>query len=122
MRHSLRSKKPSALTIIACVLCEVRNESARSNTKEWDFFYVESEAKERVECKAYNVVKPAYDGTARDRTYSVVGKVWLRRVSLGTVNYKSFPLKTCFHYAQIPFQRGFTVQNIMQSNYSAARL
>jgi hypothetical protein len=38
-------------------------------------------------------VKPAYDGTARDRTYAIVGKVWLRRVSLDTMNYKSFPLK-----------------------------
>lgn len=93
-----------------------------SNTKEWVFCDVESEAKERVECRACNVVKPAHDETTRDRTYSVVGKDWLRRVSLDTMNYKSFPLKTCFHYTQIPFQRGFTVQHIMESNYSGTRL
>jgi hypothetical protein len=84
-------------------------------------FNVESEAKERVECTTYNVVKSAYDGTARVRTYSVVGKVWLRRGSSDTINYKSFLLKTCFLSAQIPFQRGFTVEHIMHSNYSGTR-
>jgi hypothetical protein len=76
----------------------VRNESARSNTKEWFFCDVEYEAKERVECKAYNVVQPAYDGTASNRTYSVVGKVWLRRVSLDTMNYNSFPSKNTLSF------------------------
>jgi len=85
------------------------------------FCDAESEAKERAECRAYNVVKPAYDGTGRDRTYAVVGKVccvelvWILRTI-------KFSFKTHFHHAQIPFQRDFTVQQIMESNYSGTRL
>jgi hypothetical protein len=60
--------------------------------------------------EAHNV-NPTYNGTAMDRNFFLRRKV---PFSTGTSRLdhrdrKHFPLKTSFHYANIPFKTGFTV-------------
>jgi hypothetical protein len=55
-------------------------------------------------------VKPAYNGTARDQTFSFADMFCSVQVLgvriLGTSN---FPLKTVFRYVSFPFQTGYII-------------
>jgi hypothetical protein len=59
-----------------------------------------------------SAVKPACNGTAKDRILFTLqaGSILFRiEGNPDRLNYKHLPVKTGFRYAQVPFKTGFTV-------------
>jgi len=74
-------------------------------------------------CGVYNTVKPAYNGTARDRNFF---HDWQVPFNTGTWRLdlwdcKSFPLKTGFRSARVPLKRDFNLLTFVCSHFSYIR-
>ena len=70
-------------------------------------------------CEVCNTAKPAYNGTARDRNFyhdwQVPFNTGICRLDLR--NCKSFPLKTGFRCARVPFKRDFNLLTFVCSHF-----
>jgi hypothetical protein len=70
-------------------------------------------------CEVYNTVKPAYNGTSRDRNFFHDWQFLFntRTWRLDLWDCKSFPLKTGFRSARVPFKRDFNLLTFVCSHF-----